>query len=455
LKDKIYKYSPLFLQNILISIFNILAYKKRYGGRYSFFLKYYKNSKNLSLEELKKIQSERYISFITYVLKYSKFYEKLYQGMDITIDHIASLPITSKEDLQKHAQEIHTIPEKSGIKSKTGGTTGKSLEVLFTNEDMQERFAILDSFRNRFGYKLGKRTAWFSGKNIVFENDVRKNRFWKTDYLYKIRYYSTFHIKKEYLTYYIENLIKYKPEFIAGFPSIIFELAQYGLANKISFPPNTVRAIFPTAETITPVMRSTLELFFKTKVYDQYASSEGAPFIFECENQNLHLQLQSGIFEVLDNNNNPVNEGKLVVTSFTTHGTPLIRYDIGDIVSLSDSVCNCDDNNPIVHRILGREGDFIFSTQTGKVSSGNISDTLKGIHGVQKLQVVQNDLKEVSIFLIVDSVYFTKNDESLFIEKWRERVGSQMNIILKRVTDIPNEPNGKFKMIKNNIKHLI
>ncbi|MGK0446363.1 MAG: phenylacetate-CoA ligase [Polaribacter sp.] len=457
MKEKIFKKSPLFVQNILVSIFNILAYKNRYGGNYSKYLKHYKNYRNASLKELKQEQLKRLHEFSIYVLKHSLFYKELY-GSSITsinLDNIGNLPLVVKADLQSHYDTIRTINIKNGIKSKTGGTTGKSLEVVFTKDNMQERFAILDTFRGQFGYSLGKRTAWFSGKNIVFEKDVKNKRFWKTDYFHNIRYYSSFHIKNEYLAYYIKNLISFKPEFIAGFPSTILELAQYGLAHNISFPANTIKAIFLTAEIITPTMRKTFELFFKTKVYDQYASSEGAPFIFECKNQNLHLQLQTGIFEVLDEHNNPANEGKLVVTSFTTCGTPLIRYDIGDSVTLSDKVCNCGDKNPIVNRILGREGDFIYSVEMGKVSSGNISNTLKDVKGVQKFQVIQNGINEISIILIADKAYFKSNDEVLFLEKWRARVGYKMKIIISYVLEIPNESNGKFKMIKNNIKHLI
>jgi phenylacetate-CoA ligase len=44
---------------------------------------------------------------------------------------------------------------------------------------MQERFAMLDDFRSRLGYKLGKKTALFSGKSLFIQRDVQKNRFCK------------------------------------------------------------------------------------------------------------------------------------------------------------------------------------------------------------------------------------------------------------------------------------
>ena len=139
----------------------------------------------------------------------------------------------SKEQIRKNINQIYTVSKNDAVVSKTGGTTGKSLEVLFSKEDFQERFAILDNFRSNFGYELGKKTAWISGKDILTQSDLRKNRFWKKDYVYNVKYYSTFHIKDDYLKYYIDDLISFGPEFFVGFPSNILEIAKYGIRNNM------------------------------------------------------------------------------------------------------------------------------------------------------------------------------------------------------------------------------
>ena len=54
----------------------------------------------------------------------------------------------------------------------TGGTTGSSLKVTYRHDDLQDRFAVLDNFRAQFGYELGKKCAWFSGKVIVTDKDI-------------------------------------------------------------------------------------------------------------------------------------------------------------------------------------------------------------------------------------------------------------------------------------------
>ena len=448
MKEKIYKLLPVFLQNLLISLYNFLAYRQRYGGKYNQFRGILKGRDNLSLEELKKIQTDRKKTFIEFVLEKSLFYKELY------IQNNNSFPIVTKEDIRLNIEKIYTIKKSEGLISKTGGTTGKSLEVVNTKEGNQERFAFLDNFRAKFGYELGKKTAWFSGKALLTGKDIQKKRFWKTDYLYRVRYYSTFHIKQSYLKYYVENLISYQPEFIVGFPSSIMEIAKYGINNGYNFPANAVKAIFPTSETVTDEMRQIMESFFKTNIYNQYASSEGAPFIFECKNHKLHLELQSGIFEVVNENSQPAKEGRLVVTSFTTQGTPLVRYDIGDTVELSDETCSCGNNNPLVKKILGRIDDYVYSPENGKINLGNVSNTLKGVHGVCKFQAVQNELDSIDIYIVIDR-HFSEKDETAFLSNWRERLGKKMEIKLIKVDDIPHEKSGKYRIVKNNIKHLL
>ena len=457
MKEKLYKVMPHFAQNLFVTGYNIVQYKKRYGGNYKHYLKFFLANRSISKLELERLQNVRFLQFLKSAVEKSPFYLDLYKDIELptSISEITKLPIISKELLRQNIDQVVTIESKDAIHLKTGGTTGKSLEVLFTPDNTQERFAMLDDFRGRFGYKLGKKTAWFSGKDLLTDRDILQKRFWKTDIKYHVRYYSTFHIKDEYLKYYVEDIIRFKPEYLVGFPSSIMEIARYGLKHGYNFPTGSVKAILPTAETITAEMRETIEPFFKAKMYDQYASSEGAPFIIECEKGNLHMELQSGVFEVLDEHNHPTKSGKLVVTSFTTEGTPLIRYDIGDSIELSNEVCDCGNNNPLVNSILGRIDDYVYSVDNGKINLGNVSNTLKDTKGIIKFQIIQDQLDKIEIKVIVDKEIYNVGIENIFIKNWKFRMGNATLIQIKYVEDIPNETSGKYRMVKNNIKHLI
>lgn len=459
MKDTLYKFLPNFFQNLMVSAFNVKAYKIRHGGSYKKFRNKFKDNRTLTLTELKETQAERFKNFINHAISNSEFYKEKFAGIQSPekIENIRKLPIISKEEIRNNIDKVTINTNEKLLTTQTGGTTGKSLQVKNRMVNSQERFAMLDDFRSRFGYELGKKTAWYSGKNILTENDVKKNRFWKTDNLYNVRYYSTFHIKPEFLKYYVENVIKFKPEYLVGFPSTIFEVAKYGLNHNYEFPSNTVKAIFPTAETTTKEMREVIETFYKTKVYDQYASSEGAPFIFECEKGNLHLELQSGVFEVLDQDDQPSNSGRLVVTSFTTEGTPLIRYDIGDSISLHEEniECTCGNHNPIIKELLGRTSDFVYSPQNGKINIVNIANAVKDVEGVVNYRVIQNELDTIILQILKDESKYNSQQEEKFIKNWKHRLGEDMIINIEYVQEFKVANSGKFRVVENNIKHLV
>lgn len=456
ISEYIYMKSPHFIQNVFISLFDIQNNIKRRSGKYRYWKNYYKKMRSKSKIELKKIQDSKLVNFLNYSVKNSEFYKKYYQGIDLTeikgVNDLSKLPILEKEKLRENIQDIMTI--KKGIFASTGGTEGKALKVIFTYNDFQKKIALTDIFREGVGYKLGKRIAWFSGRNILNKRDEYKKRFWKTDYFYNIRYYSTFHLSENNLPFYIANLNKFKPSFISGFPSAIFEIAIFSIRKdyKFTFKPT---AIFTTSESLLPIYRKIIEKAFFSKVYDQYSSAEGAPFITECKEGNMHYNLLSGVIEVIDENMKRSKYGEMLVTSFFTSGTPLIRYKIGDRIKLSEKDCSCGLKYPVVDFIEGRETDFIFSKERGKIFNAQIGDCVKGnFKGIKQFQVVQDKVDEIKVKFAVDN-NFDSNQEIQILKKFRERLGDKIKIKFIYVNYIKKEASGKYKIIINQIKYLI
>ena len=436
---------PFVLQNILISLFNTYQYKVRHRGKYKAWKQYYKNYMYASKDDLEREQEKRLNALLHYAKDNSNWYK------NIDIECLSNNPFLLKKNIINNLDDIATISENNAVVSQTGGTTGASMKVLFKEEDIHERYAILDAFREQYGYTFGKKTAWFSGKSIVSVKDINRRVCYRDDLINKIRFFSTFHINNKNFEIYWNSLVNLMPEFIVGFPSSVYEICKIAESKKLKYP-GTVKVFFPTAETVSSEHRITINKVFGCKVIDQYSASEGAPFIIECTSSRLHIHPLTGIFEVIDNAGMPSNEGNMYVTSFSTKGTPLIRYDIGDRIKLSNSEdeCDCGLNFPLVDRIEGRTNDYVFSAENGKVNLGNISNCTKGIKGIQFFQITQNIESEIEIKVVSDSS-FTSAEQSSFIYALKERVGNKMIIKLKVVPDIPKEKSGKFRMVKNNI----
>lgn len=167
----------------------------------------------------------------------------------------------------------------------------------------------------------------------------------------------------------------------------------------------------------------------------------------------MHMHPLSGIFEVVDSDLRPAQEGELLVTSFSTRGTPLIRYRIGDRVRLApkDERCPCGSAHPVAAAIEGRTSDYVWSPTSGRINLGNLSNCTKGISGIRRFQVVQ-DQPGAILVKVAATEAFDPKQELAFVDALRARTGEGMEIRLQRVAEIPVAASGKFRIVINNVR---
>ena len=178
LLEKLYDNSPIFIQNIMVSASGYLRNRTRYGKVYYEYREFLEKFDKLTLNEKLKFQEEEFIEFINYAFKNSSFYKELYRDIDIhsikKMSDIKKLPIVDKEMIRANINQVNTIERKGAVEGHTGGTTGKSLVVLRTPEDMMKRMAMLDHFKSRVGFEhLKMKRATFNGKHIVPPNQKK------------------------------------------------------------------------------------------------------------------------------------------------------------------------------------------------------------------------------------------------------------------------------------------
>src|SRR5690554_1057950 len=443
MKSWILRKTPVWLQNLAISIYNSFLYRKRQGEKYRIYRNYFQHYETASIQDVHFEQEWRLGQFLSTACRQSAYYRR------IGASTLSEFPVLEKATLLDKLDTISTIKEMDAEVSLTGGTTGASMKVLYTREDIQERHAMLDHFRSKFGHELGKRTAWFSGKDLTRPKDLARGICYRDDWINHIRFFSTFHITDRYFDAYWSALTEFAPEYMVGFPSSVYDICVMAKERGLRFN-GVVKAFFPTAETVLPQHRAVIGEVLGCPLIDQYASSEGAPFILECEKGRLHIHPLTGIFEVVDENLQPAQEGEILVTSFSTRGTPLIRYRIGDRIKLApeDERCACGSHFPLVEFIDGRSSDFIWSPENGKVNLGNISNCTKDAPGIICFQVVQEQENAVDVKL-VKGREFTEKDRDNFLRALVARLGKTMEISIEYVDEIPREKSGKFRIVKN------
>jgi phenylacetate-CoA ligase len=197
-----------------------------------------------------------------------------------------------------------------------------------------------------------------------------------------------------------------------------------------------------------PHHRELIEKVFKTKIYNQYASAEGAPFITECIKGNLHYNIDTGVIETIETDFG----NQMIITSFTTRGTPLVRYNIGDTITFKEGTCTCGSSHPLVKKIEGRKVDYLYSKEKGKISLSHLADVIKGIpNSIKKMQFVQKSEDKIYILVVVDQNKYVSDHKNSILKEMEYRFGKQTSVNILEVDDIPREKSGKFSLIKNNL----
>ena len=444
---RIYYRLPVFFQNIAISFYGLMLYIGRYTGVYHRYLKLFSRNKHHKLEKELRIQNKRFLKLLHYAVEKSPFYQEFYRDVPLqeikSVKDINKLPVLSKEILKENIGSIYTISKGKSLHFSTGGTGGVPLVVRKRPRDVQQRMAYLDAYKLTFGYRNNRmKSARFFGKKIV-EDNPKRPIFWRTNYPLRQRLYSTYHLTEKNLPFYVNDLNRYKPQAIDGFVSAIYTIAKFMEQNCIT-PTFTPKAVFTTSETVLPFHRETIEKVFHCPLSDQYASNEGAPFIIQCSKGSYHEAIDTGIFEHI-----PTEKGiKLLVTGFDTFGTPLIRYDIGDMIILEEGMtCSCGSVHPVILGIAGREVEYL-ETGKGRFSQVQLSVLISQLSGaVKQLQFRQKRDGSLEILCILSDHSMKENDEKTIKSTIEQFFGSNTTFKLHFTDTIDRAPSGKYQLI--------
>ncbi|MEB8068899.1 phenylacetate--CoA ligase family protein [Mammaliicoccus fleurettii] len=396
-----------------------------------------------------KLQEERLYDFINYIKKNSEYYDDVLNDINepISFQNLKLLPLLEKSTINKHLDAIITTNENL-IKGQTGGSTGIGMVYYTSPYDMSRKFAFLDYFKESHGVFKGMKRVSIGGKTII-PNRQKKKNFWRYNKPLNQMLFSAYHADGENLKYYIRQLNKFRPETIDGFTTVIHRMAKYinDREIKLNFKPI---AIFPTAEALTDEMKLDIEKAFNCPVRNQYASSEGAPFITENINGELEINPETGVFE-LEHIQDNIYE--LIVTGFYTTTTPLFRYKIGDSVELYEKLStNYTQKDIKIKRIIGRNNDFLISNERGIVTNINLSTVIRDAgSSIKNSQFIQNKLDEVEIYLVVEEGINKNKLEKLLISKLKIRFGETTNFKFKYVDSISKTAGGKTRFTINNI----
>jgi phenylacetate-CoA ligase len=456
--EAIYPSLPISLQNILISGQGWQFKRQRFTGKFSSLLSQAIDRTGWSEDQLNEWQVKAAREFLTHAHDTSPYWREQFTAASFdpttfrNLDDIRQIPVLEKNELRSRAGEIAstTARNKKLLPAHTSGTTGTPISVAFTEGDMRARMAYLYRMLALFEISPLSRSTRFSGRTL-FPDAARTQIFWRFNRPMSQMLMSSYDLHPDNMSAYIEQLLRYKPELIDGYPSSIYVLARsINLCGKSGII--RPRAIMTTAETLEEYQRVEIsEAFGGAPVINQYASSEGAPFITQDTNGDLVINTDTGIFEfVRPGTNEPAKLGEIaemLLTSFTTHAYPLIRYRIGDTVMLPEKPrLSGDWNMPVVERLLGRQEDILFTPERGYV--GRLDPVFKKSPStIIESQIVQTAPMAITLRVVPDlNAGYRPEQLSGVMEELRLRLG-QVSITVEEAKSLPRGASGKLRAV--------
>lgn len=380
-----------------------------------------------SIQEICTFQNNELKKLLLYLSKNSTFYQHHFTKNNIDIasislDNLASIPPTTKDDLHANNWNFLCVPKnKIAEYCSTSGTLGVPVTIALTANDL-ERLAYNE-------YLSFLQTDCTS--DDVFQLMLTMEK----QFMAGIAYYSgiqklgaaAIRVGAGNMSLQLDSIIRNQPTVLIAVPSFILKMIEYANLHHIDLNKTSVKKIICIGESIRNSDFSLNELAkrivdnWNVQLFSTYASTEKQTAFTECTIHNgNHAHAALIIFEILDDNNKPLKPGEygeLTITTLGIEGMPLLRYKTGDICTYYDEPCTCGTSSYRLSQIVGRKKQLIKLKGTTLYPS-TIFNTLNSIQEIEDyfVEVKTNDIHTDDVHLYVSLKKSSQNIQQNLIK---------------------------------------
>ena len=308
-------------------------------------------------------------AIVTYHKMYSAFYKQFTARQENP--SWEALPVLTKADLQQPLQNRLSTEytRKNVYINKTSGSSGHPFIFAKDKEAHARSWA---SFQDRYEwFDLDINTskqARFYGIPLDFVG-YRKERL--KDWLGNRYRFPIFDLSEPQLEKIRQKFERTSFEYLNGYTSSIVLFAKYLKRHQLILKElcPTLKVCIVTSEMLFESDKQLMETHFGIPVINEYGASELGLIAFQNTENQFQVDSELLYVEIVDEHNKQVphgESGRVVITSLYNKAHPFIRYDIGDVGTLSRK---STPKKPILEKLIGRTND-IARLPSGKVVPG-------------------------------------------------------------------------------------
>lgn len=164
----------------------------------------------------------------------------------------------------------------------------------------------------------------------------------------------------------VQQLNAFGPTILSTYPTVATLLAEQQALGNLRLD---LREVWTGGETLSGLARAHIAGVFQCAVRNHYGASEFFSIACECAHGQLHANTDWLVLEPVDEHQRAVPAGHASATTLLTHlgnhVQPLIRYDLGDQITVDGQPCACGSPLPVIGlsgrndlplRLRGRDG---------------------------------------------------------------------------------------------------
>ena len=363
---------------------------------------------------------------------------------DVTsLDDLRHFPVLTKADIRAHAAELFSEAYRGRtVRTKTtSGSTGVPLAIKLDEPGAQWKSACTIRADQWSGYRLGQRVAKVWG-NPEYRHFGLRGRI--TNALVdRAIYLDTIGLTEGRIKAFAADLRRHKPGLLFGHAHSLYLLAcalKKGGIDDIR--PN---GIVSTAMPLHDYQRKVIEDVFGVPATNRYGCEEVSLIACQCEkSQGMHVAAES-VYTEIQPRAGAQDSGPLLLTDLSNFAMPLIRYKVGDVVTMSGKPCSCGRGLPCLETVEGRDADYVV-TPTGALISGiSLTENFAVlIRGAAQVQLIQETVTHLRVRMVTDD-RFTDASRAQVAKLVADTFGPTVRHDLELVDAIPQEPSGKYR----------
>lgn len=377
------------------------------------------------------------LHFYTNTVYYRRLFDELnIKPSDIkTKADLVKIPPINKDIIRKHYEElipinIKDIPHK---KATTGGSTGKPLKYLLDLKSWSFTTAIKLYSWQTSGYRYGDAYATVGSASLFPSKPSLNHRLYHK--FKRSLLIGAMNLSDEKIEYHLQTIQKRKIRYLYGYAAGLFLIARY--MNKNGIQIDSIRGCFPTSEMLTKEYRLEMEKAFGF-VMDCYGARDGAITAYEITPGYYHVGYNS-IAEIT--NKYDTDTGTLLVTDLLSYSFPFIRYELGDEVTMPDTIPDYSYNGQVITKVIGRTPDII-RLANGHVLTGVGFQVMFGRMNVSAYRI--SKINDLSLLIEFEpNEKFTQAEEELIRGIFKNHAGDDCEIVMKKVEKFTPNQNGK------------